>query len=113
MNEEVNLTNCDREPIHIPGSVQPFGFLLAVLRDFTIGMASDNVGGLLGADAETFAASCMPLSMPLLAARQIPAQLAIKSADIARFAAACAKNWKVQLTSVAHCVAVQRGSLRM
>jgi len=27
---EVDLTNCDREPIHIPGAVQPHGFLLAV-----------------------------------------------------------------------------------
>lgn len=26
----VNLTNCDQEPIHIPGSVQPHGCLLAV-----------------------------------------------------------------------------------
>jgi light-regulated signal transduction histidine kinase (bacteriophytochrome)/CheY-like chemotaxis protein len=25
----VDLTNCDREPIHIPGSIQPHGFLLA------------------------------------------------------------------------------------
>ena len=48
MNEAVNLTNCDREPIHIPGSVQPFGFMLAVLSDFTICMASDNVGSFLG-----------------------------------------------------------------
>lgn len=50
MNEAVNLTNCDREPIHIPGSVQPFGFMLAVLSDFTICMASDNVGSFLGSD---------------------------------------------------------------
>ena len=27
--ESVNLTNCDREPIHIPGSIQPHGFLIA------------------------------------------------------------------------------------
>ncbi|TLU98782.1 ATP-binding protein [Dyadobacter luticola] len=26
----VNLTNCESEPIHIPGSIQPHGFLLAV-----------------------------------------------------------------------------------
>ena len=26
----VDLTNCDREPIHVPGSIQPHGFLLAV-----------------------------------------------------------------------------------
>jgi light-regulated signal transduction histidine kinase (bacteriophytochrome)/CheY-like chemotaxis protein len=50
MNETVNLTNCDREPIHIPGSVQPFGFLLTLLSDFTICMASDNAGNFLGVD---------------------------------------------------------------
>src|SRR6202012_284492 len=50
MNEQVNLSNCDREPIHIPGSVQPFGFLLALLSDFTICMASENAGDFLGGD---------------------------------------------------------------
>ena len=50
MNEQVNLSNCDREPIHIPGSVQPFGFLLTLLSDFTICMASENAGDFLGAD---------------------------------------------------------------
>ena len=50
MNEQVNLSNCDREPIHIPGSVQPFGFLLALLSDFTICVASDNAGDFLGTD---------------------------------------------------------------
>src|SRR6185436_2205784 len=29
LNESVNLTNCDREPIHIPGSIQEHGCLLA------------------------------------------------------------------------------------
>ena len=28
-NNKVDLTNCDREPIHIPGSIQPHGCLLA------------------------------------------------------------------------------------
>ncbi len=45
----VDLTNCDREPIHIPGSVQQFGFLLTLLSDFTIVIASDNVADHLGA----------------------------------------------------------------
>ena len=44
----VDLTNCDREPIHIPGSVQPFGFLLGLLSDFTICIASENAGQFLG-----------------------------------------------------------------
>ena len=33
-NSQVDLTNCDREPIHIPGSIQPHGFLLAVDASF-------------------------------------------------------------------------------
>ena len=48
MNEQVNLTNCDREPIHIPGSVQPFGFLLGLLSDFSVALASDNAPAFLG-----------------------------------------------------------------
>ena len=48
INQQVDLTNCDREPIHIPGSVQPFGFLLALLSDFSICIASANVADHLG-----------------------------------------------------------------
>jgi light-regulated signal transduction histidine kinase (bacteriophytochrome) len=50
VSQQVDLTNCDHEPIHVPGSVQPFGFLLAVLSDFTICIASDNVSKYLGRD---------------------------------------------------------------
>jgi light-regulated signal transduction histidine kinase (bacteriophytochrome) len=53
MNEQVNLSNCDREPIHVPGSVQPFGFLLTLLSDFTICMASENAGEFLGMEFST------------------------------------------------------------
>ena len=28
MRSAVDLTTCDREPIHIPGSIQPHGYLL-------------------------------------------------------------------------------------
>ena len=50
MNKPVDLTNCDREPIHVPGSVQPFGVLLALTSDFTIALASENIGSFLGQD---------------------------------------------------------------
>ena len=50
MNRQVDLTNCDREPIHIPGSIQPFGFLLGLQSDFTICIASENVASYLGRD---------------------------------------------------------------
>ena len=46
----VNLKNCDQEPIHIPGSIQPHGFLLGIeLSTFTILFSSGNVSEYLGA----------------------------------------------------------------
>jgi chemotaxis family two-component system sensor kinase Cph1 len=40
----VNLTNCAHEPIHIPGSIQPHGCLLAIKSvDFTIDFCSENI----------------------------------------------------------------------
>lgn len=39
----VNLTNCEQEPIHIPGSIQPHGFLLGLKENtFTIDYCSQN-----------------------------------------------------------------------
>lgn len=39
----VNLTNCEQEPIHIPGSIQPHGFLVAFKEDnFLIDFCSAN-----------------------------------------------------------------------
>ncbi|ODA66693.1 Bacteriophytochrome [Methyloligella halotolerans] len=50
--QNVDLSNCDREPIHLIGSVQPFGFLLAVDREtWHITHASENVGDWLGIEA--------------------------------------------------------------
>ena len=45
----VNLDTCDREPIHIPGSIQPHGCLLACDIGLTrIERASANAPGILG-----------------------------------------------------------------
>ncbi len=49
---KVDLTNCDREPIHILGAIQPFGFLLAVSPDWLIRHASANTAEYLGTAAE-------------------------------------------------------------
>jgi DNA-binding response OmpR family regulator len=43
MNATVDLTNCDREPIHLLGSIQPFGFLLGVSREWIVIRAPENV----------------------------------------------------------------------
>lgn len=45
--EIVNLTNCDQEPIHIPGSIQPHGFLLGLKNDLTVEFCSANVESFL------------------------------------------------------------------
>ena len=53
MTEPVNLTNCDREPIHIPGSIQPHGFLLACdAEGVTVLRHSANVPDRLGTPAD-------------------------------------------------------------
>src|SRR5215813_3216593 len=50
-DEPVDLTNCDREPIHIPGSIQPHGCLLACDSDVSsIRRHSANAAAMLGAD---------------------------------------------------------------
>ena len=41
----VTLTDCDREPIHVPGTIQPFGVLLVLAEpSLTITQVSENVG---------------------------------------------------------------------
>ena len=51
MHDRVDLTNCDREPIHLLGRVQKFGFLLAVSPDWVISHVSENVRYFLGIGA--------------------------------------------------------------
>jgi two-component system, chemotaxis family, sensor kinase Cph1 len=47
--QSVDLTNCDREPIHIPGLIQPHGALLALnFSTLEIIQISDNTVKLLG-----------------------------------------------------------------
>lgn len=50
--EKVDLTNCDREPIHLLGKVQPFGFLIAVTQDWIISHVSQNVSDYLSVDPQ-------------------------------------------------------------
>jgi len=49
LDQPITLSNCDREPIHIPGSIQPYGFLLC-LDELTYqpAYASENTAALLG-----------------------------------------------------------------
>ncbi|MEO6419103.1 MAG: hypothetical protein ABIP39_06835, partial [Polyangiaceae bacterium] len=49
----VDLSDCDREPIHVPGTIQPFGVLLVVTEpEMTITHVSENVSDLLSLGVE-------------------------------------------------------------
>jgi light-regulated signal transduction histidine kinase (bacteriophytochrome) len=50
---EADLSQCEREPIHLLGGIQPHGVLLAFSEpDFTLRLVSDNTGELLGRPPE-------------------------------------------------------------
>lgn len=53
-----NLTQCDKEPIHIPGSIQPHGVLLVLSEpELTVLQVSANTGDLLGVEARSLPGS--------------------------------------------------------
>jgi light-regulated signal transduction histidine kinase (bacteriophytochrome) len=46
---EVDLTNCDREPIHLLGAIPPFGFLIVLSREtWRVTNASANLAEWVG-----------------------------------------------------------------
>lgn len=49
---EIDLTNCDREPIHLLGRVQAYGCLLGISHDWMVTHASVNTKDLIGLEAE-------------------------------------------------------------
>ncbi|WP_421993519.1 HWE histidine kinase domain-containing protein [Roseococcus sp.] len=50
--EPITLTNCDREPIHRLGHIQPFGFLLAADSDGVVRNVSKNIEIFIGVPAQ-------------------------------------------------------------
>ncbi|HEY9058509.1 MAG TPA: HWE histidine kinase domain-containing protein [Aurantimonas sp.] len=49
---QVDLSNCDREPIHLLGRIQEFGFLVAVTTDWMIRHVSVNIADFVGRSAD-------------------------------------------------------------
>ena len=43
----VTLTNCEHEPIHIPGKIQPYGFLIGVTSAWKIDFCTENISAFL------------------------------------------------------------------
>jgi len=46
--DKIDLSNCEREPIHILGNIQNFGFLIAVSADWMVARASVNLQDFIG-----------------------------------------------------------------
>lgn len=58
VGQPIDLTNCDREPIHIPGLIQPYGFLLCLDEQTRqVVLASANTKALLGLEPEELVGS--------------------------------------------------------
>lgn len=53
------MTNCDREPIHIPGGIQPIGFLLALSADWLVQRAA-NTADFIGIDPAELLGKALP-----------------------------------------------------
>ncbi|MEL7301314.1 MAG: HWE histidine kinase domain-containing protein [Pseudomonadota bacterium] len=62
--EALDLTNCDREPIHALGRVQSYGALLAISSDWIIQHASENIDRFLGASASALTGTMLTDFVP-------------------------------------------------
>nr|WP_251007986.1 HWE histidine kinase domain-containing protein [Sphingobium sp. BHU LFT2] len=62
--DKTDLTNCDREPIHLLGAIQQPGFLIVVSPDWIIARVSANIHDLLGSDPEALIGAPLPDYVP-------------------------------------------------
>ncbi len=54
LSAAVDVSDCEREPVHIPGAIQPFGFLLAfTLPTWSIAHVSANAAVIFSVDSAT------------------------------------------------------------
>lgn len=72
----VDLTNCDKEPIHIPGAVQPHGVLLILQEPaLTLCQVSENAGALIGVEARALLGRTLESLLPETQAPGVRASL--------------------------------------
>lgn len=72
---EVDLTTCDREPIHILGRVQSYGALIAVSSDWMIQHVSENIVSFLGTEATELVGTPLDTVLPAAAMSRIRAKV--------------------------------------
>ncbi|SAK94545.1 sensory box histidine kinase [Caballeronia hypogeia] len=81
LSSGVASKDCDAEPIHIPGGIQPHGFLLALAGDLRIVQASDNVPTLTGAPVETLLGETLDAVFGAAGARRVAQAAATAALD--------------------------------
>ena len=94
-NAPVDLTNCDREPIHIPGAIQPHGVLLALQEpDLTILQVSENVADHFGRRVEDVLAQSLAALLDDASVAEVRVALGHHGSDVNPLRlAGCGKLW--------------------
>jgi len=81
---EADLTTCDREPIHIPGSIQPHGVLLVIDRQYQIvEQVAGDIARLLGRTAASILNQSVDSLLDEEASNFIRTQLAAPTSFVA------------------------------
>ena len=81
---QVDLTTCDREPIHILGRTQSYGVLIAVSSDWIIQHVSENIEPVLHETPENLIGTPLDAVMPRKAMSRIRAKVLEGRETIAR-----------------------------
>ncbi|SKB29610.1 ATP-binding protein [Daejeonella lutea] len=68
----INLTNCDVEPIHIPGQIQSHGFLIVIDQQFVIRYHSENLTGHLEGLPDTLLGEHINSIKPIIGKNEPP-----------------------------------------
>ncbi|MDR5878162.1 ATP-binding protein [Caballeronia sp. LZ032] len=71
LSSGVASKDCDAEPIHVPGGIQPHGYLLALADDLRIVQASDNLPALTGAPLDALLGQPLAVALGEAAAQRI------------------------------------------
>ncbi len=72
----IDLTDCDKEPIRTPGSIQPHGFLLSLSEQLLVLQATQNLSSLTKVDAQQAIGQPLAQVLGVTCARQIEQCLA-------------------------------------
>lgn len=101
----IDLTNCDREPIHIPGQIQPHGVLLVLQApDLNIIQVSSNTQEVIGRAPETLLGTPLSDLLNEQQTQQIQQCLAedFESANPLNLSIAC-PDQVIEFDGIVHC----------